>query len=327
MFSAITKKPELEKLQRAFDRKLRPYITKDCEIIVGHPGGNWEETVHYSSELDIWWILAVESKGKRYWNAFGIGDPSGQHVNIVVEINYPVVDANFYVASNWAKAENGGYFLFHSGKIGGGRKGIGQTAFMEQYTGGGTHIIDVSGYPRKTALIAELNDPNFAYQIRSFVFSVAVFKGLTKQKPEVSVEFSPEFDGTKTYGLPLVVTANANHGLIVNQFKTLLEQRKLTVGNNGKEGRIDLYIKSKSGKFTHLFEVKSALSIQAICGGIGQLFLYSNNISPKPQLVLVCPESLPKKLSDTLIFLGISVITFRLKNGKYIFQDLDLLFK
>ena len=90
MYLGIVKKDAVSRMQRLLKAKLKPYITNSPEIKVGHMGGSWTETANYSEELGIWWILDVSSNGNRYWNAFGIGDPTKTVTNIIVEINYPL---------------------------------------------------------------------------------------------------------------------------------------------------------------------------------------------------------------------------------------------
>ena len=79
--------------------------------------------------------------------------------------------------------------------------------------------------------------------------------------------------------------------IIVNQFQSLLKKKYFLVGNNGLEGRIDLFVYKKSHKITPLFEEKSTLSLQSLRAAIGQLFLYSNNIVLKPVLVIICRKN------------------------------------
>jgi hypothetical protein len=209
---------------------------------------------------------------------------------------------------------------FSFGKIGGGKPGIGQGAFKDFYTGD-EHLIQVEEKSRLTFLIAKLSDRNFGGQVADFVWQVAKFKNPDADMPAPGYAFNAEFDGQRHFGLPDTITADANHGIVVNQLREILVHMGWQVGNNGRQGRIDLFIYNEE-EVTHLFEVKTSLSLQNVYTAIGQLFMYSHRIQPRPRLLFVCPEGIPRSVSQILDAIGIRILTFRLDGRSATFSNI-----
>jgi hypothetical protein len=67
----------------------------------------------------------------RYWNGFGIYAADRSSQTVALQINVPTDTNSATVAGFFAEeADTGDIFLMHSGKIGGGRRGIGKSAFL-----------------------------------------------------------------------------------------------------------------------------------------------------------------------------------------------------
>lgn len=329
MLTGITSKNELKKLQLRLSDSFNKIKSKTYLIKLGHQGGSWEQEVQYSEDLNIWWLFSKAGHGtNRYWNAFGIGNPSISNRNIIVEINYPVEGYNNRIAGGWAIDNANNYYLYHNGKIAGGRKGIGKSAFLEYYTG---EYIDVQIESKNTekALVAVLDDFNFVNQIADFVNIVATFKypELYGNKNKVTHKFNTEFDGSKQYKLPLSIKSNGNHGLVVNALSKELLNKGLLVANNGTNGRIDLYLYNKQNIITNVFEIKTTLSIQSICAAIGQLLLYTYPIKNNPRKIFVCPLNENENVKSLLKSVNIEILFFQFKEGKPFFLNLDKIIK
>lgn len=322
MFTAILEKRMLLLLQNVFRKKLEDSGFEECAVSIGHPGGSWADTVYYSQKLDMWWLLDTSRNGNRYWNAFGLGRPDWK-VNIAVEINYPIEGFNRRVSGNWVVDEDGNYFLFHSGDITIGKTGEGKARFKSRYFGEFCEI-DIAGKIKESALIGGLDDANFIWQVRHFVQAVYSIKRNEKvEKPVDDHKFRHEFDAPGFYHLPEKVTRNANHGLIVNALYDSLIAKGFKVANNGKTGRVDLYLFDTKGDVTQMFEIKTGLSIQHVATAIGQLLLYSFPLPRKPKLTFVCPNKASERIRKLLESLGISILYFKISEGKTDFLNLD----
>jgi len=176
MYDFVTERRQICLLQERFEEALKQIAEGPYHVRVGHKGGSWFDNPFYSSKLDIWFIFKEESN--RYWNAFGLGDPNettDKNIVIVVEINFPFSGRDRRIAGVFAKDEDSGKILVcHSGKIGGGRVGIGRGAFLRKYSG---EKIPIGGEKEEFALIGELFSENFPERVKDFVIKVDRIKG------------------------------------------------------------------------------------------------------------------------------------------------------
>jgi hypothetical protein len=139
--------------------------------------------VKNSYKLNIWFYFGIASNC--YWNVFGIGRP-GSQVSIVVEINIPFKGIDGRIAGVFVKDDDGRVWLGHSGKIGGGRRGIGPKAFWEEYSGDRVIVHD-NGKTYTYAKIGYLDSPDFPERIKDFVIEVNEIKNRIVSKGKSSV--------------------------------------------------------------------------------------------------------------------------------------------
>jgi len=326
----VKDKVEVKYLHRKLMLQLKKFESEKILALSGHKGHGYTKEVSYSSELDIWWDLGSIVEGQadqpRYWNAFGIGKPIPDKVaNIICEINYPVEGINKRVAANWV-VDGNDVLLVHSGKIGGGRAGIGKTAFIEHYSGIFEET-DIEDLPQEITVIGKLDDKSLAYQIKNFIYEVARIKDLivNKKTPKLVNKalhsFNEEFVGIKEYkNKREKISATVNHGLIVKTLKDILAARKKMVANDQQR---DLYIYSTDARIRTVFEIKTSLSSQTIFTAVGQLYVNNIRIKPLPKLIYVIPEKPNKNLMKTLAELKIDVLIYSWKEGKPQFKKID----
>jgi hypothetical protein len=93
-----------------------------------------------------------------------------------VEINPPHEGEDRRVAGMFVKDDAGRTYIAHSGKVGGGRKGIGQRAFREFFKNHPWPEIESRGGPRTVLILGPLDAPEFITQLSEFVHAVADFK-------------------------------------------------------------------------------------------------------------------------------------------------------
>lgn len=329
----ITDRKEIEKLHLKLQKKLENFASETIIARTGHKGNSFDKEVLYSEELDIWWDMGGYSEGKsgiRYWNAFGIGKPIPKKLaHIICEINYPLEGINKRIAANWIQLGKD-HLLVHSGKIGGGRKGIGKNGFIEHYNGTFEEF-EIPQLPQEVTIIGNLRDENLPYQIKNFVYEAARIKDLLVNKEsktdisnpleKIKHSFNEEFVGTKEYkGRKGKVFSIANHGLVVNDLKKIIENEGILVANDQQR---DLYIYNKKAKIETVFEVKTSLQSQSIFTAVGQLFVNNIKLNPIPRLIYVIPEKPNAKLLKTLSKLNIEVLVYILSKGKTKFQNLE----
>ena len=108
------------------------------EARVGYRGGFVDTEVTWDRAVQMWSLLELRDDlvEGRFWCCFGIDDPrSIASLNIVVEINPRHEGTDLVVGGAFAKDESGAVHLCHNGKMGGGRKGVGKSAFFRHYSG------------------------------------------------------------------------------------------------------------------------------------------------------------------------------------------------
>lgn len=162
-----------EEYQQEFKEILVGLSSGPCEATVGFQGDSMDIDVYYLKELDFWSGFRVlhDEPVPRFWNAFGLGNPYEVHNNeIVVEINFAFAAGDMRVAGALV-ADDTDVLVCHSGKIGGGREGIGKNGFWNNYQG---ESIEVEGY--RLANIGRISSPDLPGLVRDFVREVKRIK-------------------------------------------------------------------------------------------------------------------------------------------------------
>ncbi len=151
---------------------------------IGFPSGNVDETLYSNGDGQLWAAFsnAADAKIPRRWNAFGVYDFKRHAQVITVEINIPTTSNAASVAGFFAHdPAAGATYLMHDGSVGGGKKGVGRSAFM---TWSGLDLEDVArtdGEERAGIIIGRVDDPDLAGRIWRFVKIVRDFKAAVKQ--------------------------------------------------------------------------------------------------------------------------------------------------
>lgn len=291
----------------------------------------WHPKLKFWSHFDPYWRSNPDS----YGCLFGVDDPKDRKSNyITVEINYNHLDPRKHIAGRFLK-EGNEYFIGHSGKIGGGKKGIGKNTFLNYYNVG--NLVPVRWKDETledVIVIGALSDPTFPTKISKFIHQVAAFKNEVEQgkikkriahsKP-VSPKFTPEFQGTKKYTRPeSVVIAATNHGLVVSSLKDELEQLGYPYANDpsGTLAR-DLFIPEDKNDAKVLFEIKTDTSSTSIYTAIGQLMFHGAGQNKIPRRILVIPEKPNKITLEILKKLNIEILSYKLDNNGVTFSQLE----
>jgi hypothetical protein len=200
--------------------------SKSFKRYVGWQGGGGHYTLNWRSHENFWSLLEPLEIENRYWCCFGIGKPAKHgSQSIICEINPPIKGVDRRIAGIVLKDDSDVLYLAHSGKIGGGRKGIGKQCFLAYWQG--ENIEEVTWPDGKTTnaiVIGRLGGKRLPIQIGRFVHEVAQFKKFATTSPTVirkiltSSKFSPEFSGKrKGYKVKGRIEASCDHGLIIDE--------------------------------------------------------------------------------------------------------------
>ena len=164
-----------ELLRRTFTHE----ATIFAEHLVGWQGGSKRLTVYWHPSFEIWGVLEAEPPNEkknsgRFWNCFGINDPARHSMlTITVEMNPPHQGRNRRAAGLFLRDGDGRVFLGHTGKVGGGRKGIGKNAFRTFYGAGDWHEIEKRLF---ATIFGPIDRPDLPRVLAEFVHAVARFK-------------------------------------------------------------------------------------------------------------------------------------------------------
>ena len=130
--------------------------------------------------INLWRIRVSRDTG----TLLAAGPPALRRSNnITVEVNPSIHGVNRRVAGLFAVDDKTGHtVLLHRGRIGGGKKGIGKSSFIEWYPGTEVEFFDPSYDDGEEAaiLVADLDSERFLIQLEDFVDAVHRFKAKGK---------------------------------------------------------------------------------------------------------------------------------------------------
>jgi hypothetical protein len=178
--------------------------------VVGFPSGSWRVDVHWHGAVGIWGLFVPKPRDHqsreplhRFWIGFGVADPN-QHssLSITVEINPPHEGENRRTAGVFLRDELGRLYVGHTGRVGGGRPGIGQPAFRDFAQNLPWQKIETPQGPRDVVHFGPLQESAQLLEgIARYVHTVARFKDSVASRVTGfdlwSVVFSPVLDRVK----------------------------------------------------------------------------------------------------------------------------------
>jgi len=322
----LTERHEISTAYREMTERLK-VSTQAFDRKIGYHSGYNQEKVYWHDDLGFWWLLNRTVAGNRWWCCYGIENPEHQDMlSITVETNSPFEGVNRRIGGLFVKDEAGRVYIAHSGKVGGGRPGIGKEAFWESYGGEQVETVEwPDGRESRTIVISPVDSERLPAHIARFVHEVARFKNAAASgKPAIRRErlrriFTPEFEGQRRGYTPAgEIEARCDHGTVVRQLYEVLTDD----GHEAVNDRRDLYILA-GDEVTHLFEVKTDLSTTSLYQGVGQLMLHGAAKEPTPKRILVVPVQPDKDTRQALDRLGIGVLVFDWSDGQPVFPHLE----
>lgn len=247
----VTEEGEIEKYQQKFIEGLKQRASSSLQITVAHHGGRGLVNAYFSKELGIWFATA-KSGDKRYWNVFGLGEPSLKYPNaIVVEINFPIRGIDRRVGGVFVR-EDDKVLVCHRGRIGGGRQGIGLKGFWENFQGASTEIDG-----EKLAVIGYLDSYTLPENVKDFILEVNRIKNLLIEGEEDATDILEEAEKENEVALTLERD-------LKNYLKNNLEMlekglRILDTEHATEVGRIDILAEDKESNLV-VIELKTGVA-------------------------------------------------------------------
>lgn len=324
MYLLIEDKKEIEGAQRALEHTLRLAFPNKRVRNIGYPSSTvWDAKIHTD---EVYWYRTDRITDRldgvshsRSLNWFGRFKEAGS-LHIAVEVNTPLAGRDNMVGGFFVRdAETGMIYLMHSGRVGGGKRGVGQKAFLTWTDRPPEVAIDKEGRERRGIIVMPIEGPAAAQSVMSYVDEVAAFKAFVSEGGVESPQFRDRvlayadyFDeasgrrrGTRSSKIDYV----SRHGDIV---RAVREWRNQSLGAN--DGRIvksvllDLGVE-RSGKLLEAYEIKTSVSRQNLYTAIGQLLVHGGGDECKKYLVYPTDLSIPDDISRALERIGINVLT------------------
>jgi hypothetical protein len=295
---------------------------------VGWQGGNGEYDLQWNAFAGFWTMQEQFEVRNRHILLLGTQNPElARMVGIVCEVNPPRSGINRRCAGILLKDQDHNIYLAHSGKIGGGRAGIGKGAMLQDYAGSWQTVSWPDKKSSQAIVIGKIDSPLLPGHVALFAREVQRIKeGIGTSLGAIAPStpppaFTPEFAGRRrSYTVTSPIEADCDHGLIINSLAEELRTRNLRF--NRDQNR-DLFIYGDRGAMRLLFEAKSETTTSTIYQGIGQLLFHSANQNPRPLLVFVLPESPDASTLTVLNRLGIHVLSFDWENNMPVFSNLS----
>lgn len=320
---AITSTAEIRKCYDAFETAMCKGEAINAKM--GWRGASTHADVYWQPSLGIWshFDPLWRNEGKKSnGGIFGISDPLTSSMNnLTLEINYDHDTPRKSVAGRFLKDSTGRFYIGHSGKIGGGQKGVGKETFLSFYPSRNIQTIEWGTNDYEDVIVlGAVGDPQLPAQIAAFVHQVAIFKESVKtgtipsrtvvnDDPE-SPGFNPEFQGAKEYSKKKnKIVAQCNHGLVISRLAQEIEKLGYKVANDTAR---DLFIPLTGSDATILFEAKTDLTTTSIYTAIGQLMFHGVKQKPPPRRILVVPGLPEESTKKAIAMLGIEVLQYNL---------------
>lgn len=173
-FEVLTSRSEVAVARKTLRKLVAANASKPWTMTLGHQGNTWNGKVYYLEPLDMWTVF--DDGETELWNTYGLGDPTDSRMrNMICHLSVPIEGINRRIGAVYAKSRNGDVVVLHRGKIGGGREGVGKSAFFEHYDGRTLSAAD-GGRVTDFALVGSIKAKSFLKDIRRFVLSVRDIK-------------------------------------------------------------------------------------------------------------------------------------------------------
>jgi hypothetical protein len=328
MLTLVESMVEKVRAQRALQARLeRSWQRQEKRVVVWRPDSR-QITVHHNGR---YWFGSIapneDDSTPRYWNPLGEYRANG-NLQIAVELNVPTDSNSKRVSGFFAKdTQTGQMYLMHDGGVGGGRKGVGQTAFLAWSDSKLVPVADSEGDVRLGVIVAPIDAKETASDIARFLQRTIEFKAAVKRgetsTPQARAaqrrfgDYFDEFSGKKRRRRIREIEYISRHGDIVRALREWRQQTLEASEKFVKDAYIDLGVRAGDA-LRELYEVKSSCERQALYTAIGQIVVHDDSPSGSCKRFLVLPndETIPRDVTRALTRSGISLIRFELQGDK-----------
>jgi hypothetical protein len=257
---------------------------------------------------------------------FGVFVPEGG-LQISVEINTPFLGSPQRISGYFVKnPDDGQVYLMHSGRVGGGTKGVGKSAFLAWSNHTLAAAMDAEGNQRFGVVVMPITGAGATRSAIQYVDSIVEFKHAVREGEISTPQFQrklKEFEdyysesfGRRTGKRRSDIDYLSRHGEVVDAVKEWRKAKGISKGSRFvKNVQIDLGFEV-AGELCELYEVKTSTHRSGLYTAIGQLLVHSCGSEPKMFIVLPSPVNIPSDVEAALDELEIEVIQYKLTKNE-----------
>lgn len=325
MFSLIESKEEIAKAQRKLEATIRRDFKTKAEKNIGYPGGTTSNAKVVTDGNYWYWSSDYDDRNipnPRRLNWFGlfVGDADLQ---ISVEINTAYEGRNDQVAGFFARNnDTGSIYLLHSGRVGGGTKGVGKAAFLAWSNQRPIDVIDSSGSIKEGVLVMPVDGVAASRSAVRYIDTIASFKQAVRAGDLASPEFQDkkkelddffaESRGRRKGQRSGEIDYLSRHGEVIDALYSWRSSSAIPKGGRFvKNVLIDMGV-AVGSKLVEVFEVKTSTARSDIYAAIGQLMVHGTSDKCRRVMVLPQKELMACDLKDALQRLNIELLKFKL---------------
>jgi hypothetical protein len=329
MFTLIESNGEIAKAQRKLESTISRDFKKRATRNIGYPGGTTYDASVFTDGTYWYWSSDLKSKdvaNPRRLNWFGLFKSEGG-LQISVEINTAYEGRNDKVAGFFARDnDTGAIYLLHSGRVGGGKKGVGKSAFLAWSDLRPVEVVDSSGGIQEGVVVMPVDGIAASRSAVWYVDIIARFKQLVRagdmETPEFQRkkknldDFYSEGRGRRKGKHSAEIDYLSRHGEVVdalNSWRTLAQLPK--GGRVVKSILIDMGV-AVGSDLVEVFEVKTSTARSDVYSAIGQLLVHGAATNCRRVIVLPHKETIAADLQEALQRLSIELLKFKLDEQK-----------
>ncbi len=324
MFLMLESRDDVTKAQKSLEALLKRELPLRKVKDIGYPGGRVADATVCTDGRYWYWSGSLggdQTPSPRRLNWFGeFNEDTG--LGITVEINTPHAGSNGRVAGFFARDTRSGLvYLFHSGRVGGGTKGVGKHAFLAWSDHRLHEVLDASGRLREGVLVMPIEGDDACRSALRYVRSIVEFKQAVRSgeigTPEFEIrlkrwgDYYSESWGRRIGRISATLDYESRHGEVVEALMNWRASGGIPRGHRlAKDVLIDLGV-FDGQRLTEVFEVKTSAVRADLYTAIGQLMVHGGGDACRRTLVLPEQCDPPADIFVAVKRLGIGLIRYR----------------
>ena len=327
MFQYLESRAEIVQAQKVLEKTIRREFRDEETKNIGYPGGTEISASILTNGVFWFWTKHHRNAGTpRKLNWFGVLGKEKHGVSITVEINIAYAGRDDQAGGYFARdSDTGRVYLLHSGRVGGGTKGVGKEAFLTYALLNGYELVetvDSFGDSRHGLIVMPVEGRGAVQSALRYVSIVRAFKVAARGGALVTKEFRKKISEFSNYyreargrrkGLrKRQFDYISRHGDIVDALYEWRKSKPMPPRSRFvKTILLDMGL-ATGKKLVEVFEVKSSADRQVIYSAIGQLMVHG--VEKSCRRVIVLPEGplLRSDLAASLKRLRIELLRFKM---------------